>query len=260
MNVRTLPLLLWAVISLGACSGGDKDEVEPGTGPVDTTMVKTGVYTLADVAADTIANSGSQAKPLYYSLEDNKVVPENQLQTANWDIVFNGTYNSNIACNNGKALYSPGYGGPGKGGIYLVKDEDIDAQYYDAPNKPIRSVPARSLFDEAFAKVKVAPADDQFQTNKVIGLDYFSGSEDGWAYYDFYGQLFPGKPADTVAHVSYTLPRTVIVRTAKGNYAKLVVYSVYKGAPVIPTRSYKPGYISFKYAIQKDGTKILDVK
>lgn len=261
MDLRLRSLLVLASILLYACSG-DKgtDDNEPGTGPTDTSRVTTGVYVLANVAADTIATSGSAAKPLYYSLEDNKVIPENQQQTANWDIVFNGTYNSNIACNNGKALYSPGYGGPGKGGVYLVKDAAIDAQYYDAPNKPIKNVPAKSLFDQAFNNVKLAPADDQFQTNKVIGLDYFSGSEDGWAYYDFYGLMFPDKPADSVAHVSYTLPRTVVVRTAKGNYAKVIVYSVYKGAPEHPTRSYKPGYISFKYAIQKDGTKILDIK
>ncbi|WEK38251.1 MAG: HmuY family protein [Candidatus Pseudobacter hemicellulosilyticus] len=240
-----------------ACSkdSGDNDP-EPEEPPK---VVVTGVYSLTDVAADTVANSGSQAKPMYFSLEDNRVVSENLKQTDKWDIAFTGTYNSNIAINNGSIVASPGYGGPGKGAIYMEKFSDIDDQYYDSPNKPIKSIPGKALFNEAFTRVKAGPAAADFKKIALIGLDYFSGSEDGWAYYDFYGQLFPGSDASLVAHVSYTLPRPIIVKTAKGNYAKIVVYSVYKGAPAVPSRNYKPGYVTFKYAIQKDGTANLDI-
>lgn len=257
--LRTYLLSMGLLIFAVACSD---DNDTPAPVPEDSTVViKTGVYSLSDVAADTNANSSTAAKAFYYSLEDQRVVPAAQVQTSNWDIVFTGTYNSSIYANNGTAQYSPGYGGPGKGGIYMVIDAQIDASYYGGAGNVLKQVPARSLLDTAFARVKTVPVNDnEFKTNESIGLDYFSGSGAGWAYYDFYGSMFPDQPYDSVTHVCYNLPRTLVVRTAKGNYAKLIIYSLYKGAPEIPTRSYRPGFITFKYAIQKDGSRNLDIQ
>lgn len=243
------------ILALAACSSDDpKPETEtPGA-------VTSAVYTVVNLVADSTATSVSNATPLYYSLEDNKIIPASQKQTANWDIAFLGIYNSSIAPNNGNGQYSPGYGGPGKGGIYLLKYSDIDAQYYDTPGKPLKALPARSLFDEAFTRTTTVPiSDDAFITSKYIELDYFASSLDGWAYYDFYGQMFPNQPKDEKSHICYALPRPIIVRTAKGNYAKVIIYSMYKGAPENPDRSYKPGFITLKYAIQKDGTTNLNI-
>jgi hypothetical protein len=256
MNLLCMALAMLAI----ACSKSDKDDTDVPP-PVDPAVeVSTGVYTLVNLAADTAATSGAAAKAFYYSLETQQTIPAAQVQTTNWDIAFTGTYNSTILINNGKARYSPGYGGPGVGGIYLVKDAAIDAEYYEGPTKPFKSIPARRLFDSAFAHLKTVPvADDQLLTNDGIGLDYFGPSTDGWAYYDFYGQQFPQADIDSVGHVCYSMPRTLIIKTAKGNYVKMVVYSIYKGAPELPSRSYKPGFITFKYAIQKDGSKNLDL-
>jgi hypothetical protein len=259
--MKKISILCVAMAMLAiACS---KDTDTPDTTPVDTpgVEIKTGVYTLSSVAADTAANSSNAAKAFYYSLEDQKVISAAQAQTANWDLAFTGTYNSSIYANNGKAQYSPGFGGPGKGGIYLVVNSEIDALYYNGAGNPLKMIPPRSLMDSSFSLVKTVPvSDEELKTNESVGLDHFSGSSDGWAFYDFYGQQFPDKPYDSTTHVCYNLPRTLIVKTAKGNYAKVIIYSIYKDAPAIPTRSYKPGFITFKYAIQKDGTKNLDIK
>ena len=249
---RTLLILLAAT----SCSSDDpKPEAEE---PEEE--VTSAIYTVVNLAADSTATSVSNARPLYFSLEDNKVIPESQKQTANWDIAFLGIYNSSIAPNNGSGQYSPGYGGPGKGGVYLLKYSDIDARYYDTPGKPLKALPAKTLFDEAFNRTTTVPiTNDKFTTSRYIELDYFGASLDGWAYYDFYGQMYPDKPTSEKAHICYALPRPIIVRTARGNYAKVIIYSMYKGAPEDPDRSYKPGFITLKYAIQKDGSTNLNI-
>jgi hypothetical protein len=242
-----------------ACSSDDPEPVVEEEEPGNT--ISTGVYTVVNLMSDSTATSVGNATPLYYSLEDNKVIPASQVQTANWDIAFLSIYNSSIAANNGTGQFSPGYGGPGKGGIYLLKYPAIEARYYDEAGKPVKTLPLRSWFDEAFDLTTTVPVnDDQFFTSKAVGLDYFSGSAAGWAYYDFYGEVYPDRPTDEKAHICYALPRPVIVKTAKGNYAKVIIYSMYKGAPEDPDRSHKPGFLTFKYAIQKDGTKNLDIQ
>ena len=258
--MKKICFLFVAQAMLVAACSTSKDTTTPVVPvPEDTTTIHTGVYELANVAADTNANSSNAAKAFYYSLEDQKVIPASQVQTTNWDLAFTGTYNSSIYANNGKAQYSSGFGGPGKGGIYLEMNNGIDAMYYNGEGQVLKMIPPRSLFDSAFSLVKTVN-EDLFKTNESVGLDHFSGSGDGWAYYDFYGSQFPEQPYDSVTHVCYNMPRTIVVRTAKGNYAKVIIYSIYQYAPIIPTRSYKPGYITFKYAIQKDGTKNLDIK
>ena len=256
---RPLYAALLAFFFLAACSSDDPAPAGEVDDPDDDTPAS-GVYTVTNLAADTLATSSGNATPLYYSLEQNKVIPASEVQTANWDIAFLSIYNSSIAANNGAATSSPGYGGPGKGGIYLLQYEDIDEQYYDEGGKPLKALPARSLFDDAFNRTtSVSVADDQFLTGKRIDLDYFGGTKSGWAYYDFYGQMYPDRPSDEKAHVCYALPRPILVRTAKGNYAKLILYSMYKDAPADPDRSHKVGFLSFKYAIQKDGSKNLTI-
>lgn len=245
-----------------AVSCGKDNDTKPEPEPEQPSGVQTGVYSHINLVADSAGTFASGSKPFYFSLEENKIIPESQAQTANWDICFNGTYNSNLCANNGTISTSPGFGGPGKGAIYMVTDAAIDAQYYKGPGEPITKVPERALFDQMFASVKSADVatDDKWEKDAIVGLDYFIGGEAGWAWYDFYGELFPNKPNGDVAHVAYALPRTMILRTAKGKYAKVQVYSFYKDAPAIPDRKNKPGFITLKFAIQKDGSKNLDIK
>ena len=240
---------------LAACSKGSG----PGDTPVapEPTGVKTGVYRVVNLVADTTANSSGNAVSMYYSLEENKVIPESQRQTGNWDIVFYGIYNSSVFPNNGGMQGSPGYGGPGKAQIYVVVDRKFDAQYYDTINFRPHTLPIpRTLFPTAFEAVKTA--DDSKFRNRDVGLDHFQGDQDGWGYYDFYGMLFPGNPKKS--HVVYTMPRVIVVKTHKGNYAKVLIENIYKDNPQNPDRDSKPGYVTFTYAINKDGSKNLDIK
>jgi len=242
--------------SLMACS--KSNDAAPDTDKPQT--ISTAVYSIVNLAADTLATSASDAKPLYFSLEQNKIVPESERYSTNWDICFTSIYNSSVYANNGKAKGTPGYGGPGNGGIYLVVDEAFDQSYgYDTEAyKPTVLPIPQNLFDEAFAAVKTVPVtDDQFNTKDAISLDHFQGSLDGWGYYDFYGSLFPGNPKKS--HIVYTLPRTMIIRTATGKYAKVTIKSIYKDSPENPTRDNRPGFVTFKYAIQMDGSKNLNI-
>lgn len=256
-------LFLAILFQIAACS--KNDTVTPdggnngGTNEDTTTGVLTGVYSQINLPADTTASSAGNAKMLYFSLEENKIVDESEKYTANWDIAFGGIYNSSIYINNGKGNISPGYGGPGVGALYLVVDRKIDAQYYDTLHFKVKKLPIPvKLFDSCFQVVKTAPDDSKMKTNKLISLDHFQSTEDGWAYYDFYGELFPGDPLK--AHVVYTMPRTIVIKTAKGHYAKICIQSIYKDAPENPDRNSIPGYLTFKYAIQKDGSKNLDIQ
>jgi len=263
-------MLLMSVLSLGltACSKGGDDNPAPVDPPDPSTEVTTGVYQVVNLVGDTTSTGQSAASTIYYSLVNKKVVPASKAQTAEWDIAFSNIYNSSISCNNGKEIHNLGYGGPGKGGIYLALDKEIDAQYLDTKN-PKAPVPKttpinKDLFETAFKKVKTTPAEDQFLTQDFVQLDHFQGSGDGWAFYDFYGTLFPGKPEKE--HIVYNFPRALVVRTAKGKYAKLIIYSVYKDSepnPTIEKNGFKKTpapYLTFKFAIQQDGSKNLDLQ
>lgn len=246
------------LVTMAACSKDDapvKPEEPAGNG----NSVKTGVYRVVNLAADTNATSGGNAASLYYSLEENKVVPESQRQTGNWDIVFYGIYNSSVYPNNGAAVGSPAYGGPGKAMISVVVNRKFDAQYYDtAQFKPLQLPIPRNLFTAAFESVKTVEEDKFPFVTRDIGLDHFQSGFDGWGHYDFYGLLFPGDPKRT--HVVYTMPRVMIIKTHKGHYAKLMIENIYKDDPANPTRDNKPGFITFRYAIQMDGSKNLDIQ
>lgn len=258
IKIKTWASLALATIMLAACSkDNDPKPEEPGPDPL--TGVPTGVYRIVNLVADTNANSSGDAVSLYYSLEENKIIPASQRQTGNWDIVFYGIYNSSVFPNNGTAQGSPGYGGPGKAKIYLPVDRKFDAQYYDTVNLKPHTLPIpQSLFPLAFDAVKTVPVNDDKFFTRDIGLDHFQSGFDGWGYYDFYGSLYPDDPKK--AHVVYTMPRVMIIKTHKGNYAKLIIENIYKDNPENPNRDNKPGFVTFTYAIQKDGSKNLDIK
>src|SRR5690606_19352724 len=99
--------------------------------------------------------------------------------------------------------------------------------------------------------------ESRFRT-RDIGLDHFQSDQEGWGYYDFYGSLYPDNPKK--AHVVYTMPRVMIVKTHKGNYAKVMIENIYKDNPADPDRDNKPGFVTFTYAINKEGGKNLDIK
>lgn len=255
---RTVTAMLLLAGSLAACSkNDDKQEViDPGG---NTVTVKTGVYSVVNLVADTNATSAGNAVELYYSLEENKVIPASLKQTSKWDIVFYGIYNSSVYPNNGAATGSPGFGGPGTARLYVVADRKFDAQYYDTTNFKPKTLPIpRQLWNTAFDAVKTVPVTDGQMGVRDAGLDHFQNNFDGWGYYDFYGSLFPDDPK--MAHVVYAMPRVIVVKTTKGHYAKVIIENIYKDNPAAPSRDNKPGYVTFRYAIQMDGSKNLDIK
>ncbi|RZK72930.1 MAG: hypothetical protein EOO92_19340, partial [Pedobacter sp.] len=113
---------------------------------------------------------------------------------------------------------------------------------------------AKDLLDEAYDNLKtVSVNDNQLLSRGYLSLDHFLGSGAGYAFYDFYGAMFPGDKER--AHIVYNLPRPILIKTAKGNYAKLIIYSFYKDSPLSPTLQSQAPYITFKYIILKDGSK-----
>lgn len=258
INYFLLPVL---VVLMAACSKKDEPQPQKQEKPLPelpaVTVTASGEY-MVTIPGDTLSRMGGgdgSFKSVYYSLEDGRIIPQEYANTDKWDIAFTSIYNSSIWANNGKAEYNPGKGGNGKGGIYLVVDKNVDEKYYDQKNKrPVQVPIAKELLDEAYGNVtNVSINDSQLLTDGYLTLDYFLGSGNGYAFYDFYGVMHPGE-ADK-AHIVYNLPRPIIIKTAKGNYAKLMIYSFYKNQPEQPTLDSDAPYITFKYTILKDGSK-----
>ncbi len=153
----------------------------------------------------------------FYSLSENKSIPQDQISSAKWDLAFGGMFTSFLSGNNGSDDKNHGVGSNAIGGIAIVE----------------------STFDE----VEQLPAGIEFKTGKdVIGTDDqgFFGAGMGWYLYDFDGKLVR-EGAEEDKHVAYALaepitkkdgtvikPRTVIVKTANGDYAKIKMISCYK--------------------------------
>lgn len=200
----------------------------------------------------------SDQTPIFFSLEENKATDQAYRRTNRWDISFAGIYRSYLGGNNGtNGGISPSYGanGSGVGGIMIV--------------------------EKAFDEVVDIPADNQFKIGRnVVSTDDNGdmGNGVGWYLYDFGGTLVRDGAYDN-AHVAYALdepleitlpngekktvqPRTVIVRTARGNYAKIRMRSIYKNK--LDRDSWKRNdekpYFSFDYVLAKKGSTKFEVK
>ncbi|GAA4341755.1 hypothetical protein GCM10023149_54260 [Mucilaginibacter gynuensis] len=176
---------------------------------------------------------------VYFSLENKEQTPVEYVKTIRWDITFTGLYNSFLGSNNGKDDKNSGYGANGLGGIVIFK-------------KP-------------FNEVTDVPADAEFSTSKLIGTDDLGafGEGTGWYLYDFSGTI-KGDGSFNKMHVAYAMPdeRTVVVRTAKGNYAKIKMISCYKDAftPDLWFRDTPHMYFTFEYVIVPKGSTKFEIK
>ncbi|MBB5623543.1 hypothetical protein HDE69_004629 [Pedobacter cryoconitis] len=144
--------------------------------------------------------------PFYYSLENNKAISPDQAKTADWDIAFDGIFNSFLEGNSSTDKSNKGFRGGGNGGILIL---------------PL-----------PFDQVTTIPADSEFKTkSRAVGSDDAGafGEGVGWYLYDYGGTIRGGGAIDK-KHVAYAMPetRTIILRTAKGNYAKIKIISCYK--------------------------------
>lgn len=236
-----------AALSLGvaSCSKDKNDETRPTT--TDSSSIYNKLITVSNFTGDTSSLTAPDAdrSTIYFSLELQKPAPVEYLLTSRWDVAFSGVYNTSIGGNYGTDNTigaSFGTGGPGKGGVLILTQ----------PFDQVTKVPDNAVFSTMSAG---------------FGLDDAGsfGAGIGWAVYDWSGDLrttlgFGGHDASQ-AHTCWARPdRTIIVRTALGNYAKMKIISLYKDAPAEPETHSPSPYFTFQYVIAKPGTTDFTIK
>ena len=196
-------------------------------------------------------NSSSDATPVFYSLDNKIILGATHQKTRNWDLAFGGLFNSFLSGNNGSNNTNLGKGSTAEGGILILS--------------------------ESFDNVINIPADSEFKTGgNLIGTDdygYF-GEGTGWYLYDFNGNIVRNG-AEEDQHVAYTLyngltlkdntvisPRTIVVKTAKGHYAKIKMISCYKDLynPEDWKKSSPKMYFTFEYIMVPKGSTKFEIK
>lgn len=257
MKLHLGALCLLFIISFAACSKSDDPTPEPGTEEPDDDDKPTdeGIFykliRVENFQGTSDDNFESAAPTIYYSLENNKPMEDAYQQTNRWDLAFGGLLNSFVSGNNGSNKTNVGYGSSSKGGIAIV--------------------------EKAFDEVTEVPADSEFKTGgHLIGTDDYGefGEGVGWYLYDFGGIIVRDGAYDDM-HVAYALdrpltlkdgtvvgPRTVIVRTAKGNYAKVKLISLYKDLfeRELWKRSSPKVYFTFEYVVVPAGSTTFEIK
>jgi hypothetical protein len=243
-GVRLLVFMVIAVM-ITSCSKSDDPTVEPEPAVETGTVPFNVIQRVENFAVETDDTNPTEPKTsAFFSLEDKAEVPITYAKTVRWDIAFNGLYNSFLSANNGKDATNSGFGSNGAGGITIVQ--------------------------KSFEEVKDIPADSEFKTaGGLIGTDDAGafGRGTGWYLYDF-GASVVATGYDK-QHVAYalgnplklyngtTLPaRTVIVKTARGNYAKIKMISCYKNAftPDLWFRNTPHMFFTFEYILAKKGS------
>ncbi|WP_443938657.1 HmuY family protein [Pedobacter sp. MW01-1-1] len=209
------------------------------------------IHRVENLPASTDNNSATAAPVIYFSLETKELKEAKDAKTTRWDIAFGGLFNSFLSGNNGSASTNFGYGSAGKGGVLIL--------------------------EKAFNEVTDIPADALFKTGKnIIGTDDAGdyGSGTGWYLYDYTG-LKMGTGMYEKQHVAYSLaegltllngteisPRTIVVKTANGNYAKVKIISCYKDAFQISdwSRDIPHMYFTFEYVLAAAGSTKFEIK
>ena len=191
--------------------------------------------------AENLAPAEVGAKTLYFNLDSKSEVSAASEKTAGWDLAFGGSFVS-----------------------YMSGNYGADAANYGAGNNTLGGV---LIIQKSFDEVIDIPDDSEFKTGKnVYGMD---GEGDraagalGWYLYDMNGTI-RGDGSARKKHVVYAMPekRTVIVRTAKGDYAKIKMISCYKDALTadkwfsdVPFMFY-----TFEYVVVPKGSTKFEVK
>lgn len=257
MDLRYYTVLAFLLMAtfVTSCSkdndpGQEEEEIPEDTTPADESLFNK-LIRIENIPATQENDFTNDAAPVYFSLENKTKVDPKYKQTNRWDLAFTGLFNSFLSGNNGTNSNNMGYGNTAKGGITIV--------------------------EKSFEDVVDIPADSQFKTAAgAIGTDDYGdyGEGIGWYLYDFYGTLVRNGAAQD-AHICYPLhsgltlkngtvvpPRTVILRTAKGDYAKIKMISVYKD--VFEAKDmYKDAphvFFTFEYVLAKAGSTKFEIK
>lgn len=255
---RLLVFFLALVLTAG-CSSEDKPaETDNGNGETPGTVIPDNGLFYKVIQVKNYQGSTSDDNPtapsttLYYSLEENKAVDGSYKKTKKWDLAFGGLYASFLSGNNGSNSQNNGSLAGGIGGIAIVA-------------KP-------------FNDVVDVPADTEFKTGiDLIGTDDAGsfGNGVGWYLYDFGGEVVTDGTDPQKAHVAYalgeplkikngtTIPaRTIILKTANGNYAKIKMISVYKDV-YTSAQWFKDTphmYYTFDYVMVPKGSTKFEIK
>ena len=234
----------------GSCS---KNNNSPQPPPASGDTLYNRVITVSNFAGDTSSLTAPDAPrtTILYSLESNSGIPSLYAQTDRWDLSLSGIFNSFLGGNNGSDAGNAGTGGPGRGGVAIL------SQYFDSVN----SVPPGLIFSRAG---QAAGTDDAGAFGQGVG----------WYVYDWSGTLYytssvchalgiggrDTTSAATQVHTAWARPdRTILVCTAKGNYAKLRMISIYKDAIANPVTGSPAPYLSFQYVLARPGSTDLSV-
>ncbi|WP_163410171.1 HmuY family protein [Flavobacterium ajazii] len=250
---KALLLSFFSILFLTSCSS-DSGNPESGTDD-DTPSTATNYHKLLRVEnfGYTLADGDNYAEKsiLYYSLVDNKEITADYRKTTRWDLAFSDLYSSFISGNNGSNSGNLGAGTAAIGGVYIVEQNFDDV--IDVPN------------------------DNVFQTGKGIYGNDINGdlaSGTGWYLYDFDGILVRDGAYDN-KHIAYALgeplllksgktvgARTLILKTAKGDYAKIKMISVYKNIFKREdfTRTAPKMYFTFEYVLVPKGSTKFEIK
>lgn len=251
----SIAILCLVVLSFSACSKKDAVNPDPTPEMPARDADKVPYYKLQRVenlAAQTDDQNPTTPKTeILFSLDYKKEQPASYAKTSFWDVSLSGLYNSFLSGNNNADAANTGYQGPGKGGITVLQ----------------------KTFDE----VTAIPADNEFKTGKgLIGTDDAGafGQGTGWYLYDFGGTTV-GDGSDTKVHVAYALgnplklangtilpARTIIVKTAAGDYAKIKMISCYKDV-FTPDQMFTNTphmYFTFEYVIVPAGSTKFEIK
>lgn len=214
----TLLVIFLLTVLFTACSADENKAADPKIEIPSTGLFYKVIQVKNYQGSTSDANPTAPSATLYYSLEENKAVEGSYKKNRKWDLAFGGLYASFLSGNNGSNSQNNGSLAGGVGGIMIVA-------------KP-------------FNEVIDIPADNQFKTGiDLIGTDDAGsfGNGTGWYLYDFGGEVVSDGKNPQKAHVAYALgeslkiangtvipARTIILKTANGNYAKIKMISVYK--------------------------------
>lgn len=210
--------------------------VKPNPEPENTTYYR--VIRVSNLTSEGILNSSTNNEGIFFSLRENKQINPKEAKTTSWDIAFSSLYNSFISGNNGSNSDNFGSGNSAVGGVLLL--------------------------DKTFDEVVNVPT-GEFQTIKnVYGTDESGdfGEGLGWYLYDSSGSI-KGNGAADKKHLAYPLKnRTVIIKTANGDIAKLRILSVYKDQLHESqwNADSQKTYLTFDYVLVPKGTPTFEIK
>ena len=232
-NYRNIWFIVMAfIIFIAACDSADPD---PDPIPLETQVAE-------DVPADpasgrdpTTGRAISNNLFTLYDLDANQIVLSSsvtdpaQRQSDStgtvWDLGFRGT----------TIIFNGGSSGPGEASAQILRqsfDEVVEA-------------PAAGYISDGENA-------DCPQVQTPIGprpgstLAICTGSDNGWYNYDSNAGLISPIPG-----------RTIVMKTATGNYASLRILSYYRGNPNPPDTNAPSRYYTFEFIIQTDGSRDL---